>query len=139
MDEAQAGTLFAAARIARLGTVDPAGHPHLVPITFALHGNVIVSAIDHKPKRSTNLKRLRNIAVNPRVSVLADHYDEDWSLLWWIRCDGLARVLHGPDRAEPITWLAAKYDQYAEHPPAGPVIWIEVSTWRSWTSAPPRR
>jgi PPOX class probable F420-dependent enzyme len=98
-----------------------------------LHGNVIVSAIDHKPKRTNDLKRLRNIATNPRVSVLADHYTDDWSLLWWVRADGHARILHG--NPEPISWLVAKYDQYTNRPPAGPVIWIDITRWRYWSPA----
>lgn len=125
---------FAGARVARLATIGEGGQPHLVPITFALRGNVIVTAVDHKPKRSTDLRRLRNIEADPRVSVLVDHYDEDWSLLWWIRADGRARILRGADRAEPVRWLVAKYDQYRERPPEGPVIRIEVRDWRAWSA-----
>jgi len=97
-----------------------------------VHGNVIVTAVDHKPKRTTDLQRLHNLEANPRVSVLADHYDEDWSQLWWVRADGHARILRGPDRTKPLEWLLAKYDQYADNPPAGPVIWIEATRWRGW-------
>lgn len=135
MDEPQARALLAQARVARLATVSADGSPHLVPITFALHGNTIVTAIDHKPKRTTNLQRLRNLEANPHISVLADHYTEDWSLLWWVRADGVARTLRGDDRAEPISWLLAKYEQYAANPPAGPVIWIDITRWRFWSSS----
>ena len=125
---------FADARVARLATIGAGGQPHLVPITFAVRGNVIVTAVDHKPKRSMDLRRLRNIETNPRVSVLVDHYDDDWSLLWWVRADGVARILRGDDRAEPLRWLAEKYDQYLTRPPEGPVIRIDVSAWRSWSA-----
>lgn len=118
-----------------MATVSNDGQPHIVPIVFALHTNAIVTAIDWKPKRTTDLRRLRNIDSNPRVSVLADHYTEDWSLLWWIRADGNARILYGDDRSEPVGWLRAKYDQYRENPPAGPVIWIDVTRWRFWPSS----
>ncbi len=94
---------------------------------------MIITAVDWKPKRTNDLKRLRNISANPHVTILADHYDEDWSLLWWVRTDGVARILHGDDRAEPIAWLVAKYDQYTGNPPTGPVIWIDITRLRCWS------
>lgn len=134
MDEAEARARFAAARVARLATVGD-GRPHLVPVTFALRGDMLAIAVDHKPKRTTELRRLRNVEANPRVSLLADHYDEDWTRLWWVRADGTARVLRADGRAEPVGWLVAKYPQYAGRPPAGPVILVEVTGWRGWTAA----
>ena len=92
MDEAEARALFGEARVARLATVRPDGRPHQVPICFALEGRALLTAVDHKPKRTLALRRLANIAGNPAVSVLADRYDEDWSRLWWVRADGLARI-----------------------------------------------
>ncbi|GAA5168227.1 MULTISPECIES: TIGR03668 family PPOX class F420-dependent oxidoreductase [Amycolatopsis] len=127
-----AETRFAAARVARLATADAAGVPHLVPVTFALDAGEIVFAVDHKPKRSTDLKRLRNIAANPAVSFLADGYDEDWTRLWWVRADGHARVLDADPAA--VAALRAKYPQYRDHPPEGPVVRTTVSAWRSWAS-----
>jgi PPOX class probable F420-dependent enzyme len=124
--------LFEAARVARLATVDEQGLPHLVPVVFAMRGDTVVFAVDHKPKRTTNLRRLRNIEATGRASLLVDHYDEDWTQLWWVRADGTARVLHDDDRAEPVRWLVAKYDQYTDRPPAGPVVRIDVTTWRGW-------
>jgi PPOX class probable F420-dependent enzyme len=140
LDVAQARARAAQARVARLATVDASGRPHLVPVTFAVHGDTLVTAVDHKPKRTGELRRLRNIEANDRVSVLVDHYDdEDWTRLWWVRADGTARVLgvedHAEDRTEPVGWLVAKYPQYRDHPPAGPVIAIEVDVWRGWTAA----
>jgi PPOX class probable F420-dependent enzyme len=124
---------FAAARHAYLATVSADGQPHLVPVTFALTASdAVVIAIDHKPKRGTDLRRLRNIAANPRVSLLADEYrDEDWTRLWWVRADGDARILTDPDRL--VAELVGKYPQYRERPPAGPVIHIDVHTWRGWS------
>jgi PPOX class probable F420-dependent enzyme len=121
---------FAEARVARLATVDQTGAPHLVPMVFALAGEVIHSAVDAKPKRHRALRRLANIAHEPRVSVLADHYDDDWSLLWWVRADGVARVLDSsPDGLAALT---AKYPQYVAAPPAGPFLEIEVRRWSGW-------
>lgn len=134
MDRDEARARFAAARVARLATVGADGRPHLVPVTFAVHGNAVVTAVDHKPKRGNDLRRLRNIRQNPGVSLLVDHYDEDWSRLWWVRADGLARVLPAAEQTNPLGRLVAKYEQYTENVPAGPVIWIEVSAWRGWAA-----
>jgi PPOX class probable F420-dependent enzyme len=128
---------FRAARVARLATVSENGQPHLVPVTFALSPEpgppVAVFAIDHKPKTTTNLRRLRNIAATERVSLLADEYSEDWTRLWWVRLDGAARILTEPAaRAAPIAWLTAKYPQYQDNPPQGPAVRIAVGTVTGW-------
>jgi PPOX class probable F420-dependent enzyme len=120
---------FASVRVARLATVTPDGAPHLVPIVFALVGDVIHTAVDGKPKRHRNLQRLTNIAHEPRVSVLADRYDDDWSQLWWVRADGIATVSDDP---EPE--LIARYPQYAVQPPPGPFLRIRVTGWHGWSS-----
>jgi PPOX class probable F420-dependent enzyme len=132
-DEARG--LFLTARVARLATVSGSGRPHIVPCTFALSGDVIYSAVDAKPKSTTNLKRLRNIRQNPHVALLVDHYDEDWSTLWWVRADGRASVTEDVDEmTRPIRLLAERYPQYAASPPAGPVIVIGVERWTGWTA-----
>ena len=124
---------FAAARVARLATVGKDGAPHLVPITFALVGDVIHSAVDAKPKLHTRLRRLANIAHEPRVSVLVDRYDDDWTALWWIRADGEARVL--PSSPAALDALTAKYPQYRADPPPGPFLEIEVRRWSAWSAS----
>ena len=126
---------FAAARVARLATAGPDG-PHVVPIVFAVVGEVIYHAVDHKPKRTTALKRLDNLRADPRASILVDGYDEDWSALWWVRADGVASIL-APGHAEGITALQAKYEQYATRPPEGPVVAIRVTRWSEWSAAAP--
>src|ERR671935_135408 len=93
MDADEARALLASARVARLATADAEGRPHLVAITFAVDGDEIITAVDHKPKRTVRLRRLANIEANPRVSVLADHYEDDWSGLWWARADGRPQLL----------------------------------------------
>jgi PPOX class probable F420-dependent enzyme len=136
LDEAACRSRLAGSRVAVLATVSPEGRPHLVPITFELIGSAIVLAVDQKPKSTTQLRRLRNIAGNDRVAVLAQHYDEDWSALWWVRADGRARVLTEPaDRDEPVRRLSAKYPRYRADPPQGPVIRIEVERWAGWSYA----
>jgi PPOX class probable F420-dependent enzyme len=91
--------------------------------------------VDHKPKSTTSLRRLRNIAENPAVCFLADGYSEDWSELWWARADGSARVLSDAERAEPVSWLVAKYEQYEERPPEHAVVATEIHTWRGWAGS----
>ena len=126
----------AAARVARLATVDADGRPHLVPICFALDGETLYSAVDEKPKRSKRLKRLENIRRHPQVSVLVDHYDEDWTRLWWVRLDGMARVLEeGAERDRALEVLGAKYEQYRTQPPSDRVIAVRIEQWRCWTGA----
>jgi PPOX class probable F420-dependent enzyme len=105
--------------------------PHVVPVTYAVHGDELFIGVDQKPKSTTALKRLRNIAANGRVAVLVDEYDEDWTHLWWVRVDGVARV--APTNAVAIELLVAKYPQYEDDPPRGPVIAIQVDAWTGWS------
>ena len=141
LTSAEARQRFAEARVARLATADPEGcRPHVVPVVFALTGDTVVFAVDHKPKRSTRLKRLANITANPSVCLLVDGYDEDWDRLWWARADGEARVLPPADLDEAaaayVGLLAAKYEaQYAGRPPAGPVVEISVTRWTGWRAS----
>jgi PPOX class probable F420-dependent enzyme len=139
MTGTQARQRFAAARVARLSTVDASGRPHLVPIVFVLSASTVYTAVDAKPKRSTALRRLANIAVNPRVSVLVDHYSEDWTELWWVRADGAARLVPvtEPEGRTAIELLTGRYPRYREEPPPGPVIAIDVDNWAQWAAAAP--
>ena len=121
------------ARVARLATVDPQGRPHVVPICFAIDGDTLYTAVDEKPKRTRELQRLRNIRANPQVEVLIDHYEEDWSGLWWVRLRGTARIV---DDRRAMELLAAKYPQYARRPPTGPVIAVTIEERTEWTSSP---
>ena len=125
----------AAARVARLATHNPSGENDLVPITFALVDDTIVTAVDHKPKRTTQLQRLENIRQNPNVTVLVDHFDEDWSQLWWCRARGNATDVDAPEPSllEP---LVAKYAQYREHHPDGPAIVIHLTEVVAWSGSP---
>jgi PPOX class probable F420-dependent enzyme len=109
------------------------GSPHLVPICFALVGEAIYTAVDHKPKSTDDLARLRHIAAEPRVALLADHYDEDWSRLWWVRVDGDASMVSSPqEREQALAALAAAYPQYAARTPEGPVIVVRPRRFRGW-------
>ncbi|MDT3446773.1 TIGR03668 family PPOX class F420-dependent oxidoreductase [Pseudofrankia sp. BMG5.37] len=155
LSEDEAWARFAAARVARLATIAADGTPRLVPVTFAVLASpptgdgsaapglrsvtgdlgTVVTAVDHKPKRTTRLRRLDDIARDGRVSLLADEYDDDWSRLWWARADGVARVAEPPDPAHEVAAraLAERYHQYRDHPPAGPAIVVTVTRWTGWS------
>ncbi len=135
MEEAEARALLAAARVAHLATVRPDGRPHVVPVTFAVVGNFVVTMVDHKPKTTTRLQRLANVAAHPSASLLIDHWSEDWTQLLWVRVDGPARI-HIDDSiwSEGGAALTAKYHQYADRPPAGPAIVISIDRISGWSS-----
>jgi PPOX class probable F420-dependent enzyme len=123
---------FAAARVARLATADAGGQPHVVPIAFALDDDRLYSAVDSKPKRTTELRRLANVRENPRVALLVDHYDDDdWSGLWWARADGAGRVLEpdDPEAGRAADLLRARYPRIE---PIGAVLAVGVERWSGW-------
>jgi PPOX class probable F420-dependent enzyme len=120
-----------------MATTDPDGRSHLVPIVFALEGNTLYSAVDRKPKRSSKLRRIENARARPDVTILVDHYEEDWDRLWWIRLRGRARVLDdGDERDHALALLQEKYPQYRTEPPDGPVLAVDVTEMREWTASP---
>ena len=121
------------ARVARLATTGPDGRPHLVPIVFVLDGQTLYSAVDAKPKRSRRLRRLANARERPDVTVLVDHYEDDWGRLWWVSLRGQARVLDTGEEAErALRMLVDKYEQYRREPPGRPVLAVDILEWRSW-------
>ncbi len=138
MDPPAARERFAAARVARLATADPEGRPHLVPVVFAVSGETVYSAVDAKPKRSMALRRLANVRANPAVCLLVDHYDDDWTALWWVRADGRGRVLDpaAGEARRAVELLAGRYPQHRLQPPRGPVLAVDVQRWSGWTGGP---
>lgn len=130
---------FGRARVARLATVAPGALPHLVPVVFAVGADdragsdVVYTAVDAKPKTTRRLRRLANIDSNPRVSLLVDHYADDWTQLWWVRVDGVATVHTDGDAVDlGRLLLRAKYPQYQSVSLDGPVIQVAVQRWSSW-------
>jgi PPOX class probable F420-dependent enzyme len=124
--------------VLRLATAGHDGQPHLIPCTFTLAEDAsrVAIGIDHKPKTSTNLRRLRNIGENSRVSLMVDHYADDWERLWWVRADGTASITYGGD--DHTVWWAAlrrKYPQYTGVVLDGPVIVVAVESWTGWAFA----
>jgi PPOX class probable F420-dependent enzyme len=128
--------LVGTARVGRLVTVAGDQTPHAVPVCYVLRGETAYSAVDHKPKRHSRLRRIANIEQTGRACLLVDDYSEDWSRLWWVRLDATGRVV--TDRAEAeqaVTALAAKYPQYRQHRPSGPVLALDITGWRGWAAA----
>ena len=134
MDDAAARARVAEARVGHLGTVAADGRPHVVPCCFVLDGDTIYSAVDAKPKRTTALKRLDNVRHNPAAELVVDHYDDNhWRELWWVRVTGDARVIEaGSERDHALALLKAKYPQYREQPPPGPVLAVAITRWHAW-------
>lgn len=109
----RASSLLRSARTAHLATADQSGQPHVVPICFVFDGKHFYSPIDEKPKRTTQLKRLKNVAANPLVALVVDRYDENWRKLAYVMIFGVARLLHRGQRHErAVRLLRAKYRQY---------------------------
>ena len=135
MRDQEARARFASARVARLATADAAGRPHLVPIVFAVSGDCVYSVVDAKPKRTTDLRRLRNVRENAAVSLLVDHYDDaDWTALWWVRADGSARVLNrAAGEADHGAELISR--RYPQLHAVGAVLAVDVARWSGWTAS----
>ena len=110
---AWATEFLAVARVGRLATADASGRPLVVPVCYAIEDGRIYSAVDAKPKRTRELRRLRNIAENPLISLVVDEYDEDWTRLRYVIVEGHADVLSdGDEFTRAIDRLVAKYPQY---------------------------
>jgi PPOX class probable F420-dependent enzyme len=127
---------LAQARVGHLATTTADDRPHVVPVCFALVGEEIVSAIDRKPKTTTQLRRLDNVRAHPEACLIVDHWDEDWTRLWWVRVDGPARVLE--PGAELDDLLGALHDKYRANygmqRPDGPAIVLRAERWGGWAA-----
>jgi PPOX class probable F420-dependent enzyme len=136
VEPAEAMRRLSSSHVARLATVNEKGQPHIVPIVFAIDGDTLYFAVDAKPKKTTDLQRLKNIAANPAVSVLADHYENAWSKLWWVRADGTAHVVTESAEAQrAVDLLANKYEQHRRERPAGPVVAIHLDRVTGWSGS----
>jgi PPOX class probable F420-dependent enzyme len=126
--------VLAASRVGRLGLTDDAGAPRVLPVTFALVGDEVWSAVDDKPKsvRGRELARVRWLRQRPRASFLVDRYDDDWERLAWVQLLGTVEVL---DDAEPPRELIERYEAYRRRPPAGPMLRLDVERALHWRAA----
>jgi PPOX class probable F420-dependent enzyme len=136
MDPQTMRALVETARVGRLATLGADQRPHAVPMCYALREETVYSAVDHKPKRRTRLRRIANLAATGHACLLVDEYDEDWTALWWVRLDGGGRVVEDPEEAAAgLAALVAKYPQYGARRPDGPVLAIDVTRWTGWSAS----
>jgi PPOX class probable F420-dependent enzyme len=126
--------MLASARVARLGLIDDRAHPRVLPVTFALHEGELFSALDEKRKRlqPRATARVRYLRANPRVALTVDHYEDDWSALSWVQTLGRADVIECEQAPDALAALRAKYRQYEQSPPPGPLIRIVPSRFICW-------
>lgn len=128
--------LLAGARIGHLSTSDTTGAAHVIPVCYAFDGHSIYSVLDQKPKRTslTRLRRVKNILANPQVALVVDHYEEEWTRLWYILVTGHAELLvEGDEREQAIVKLREKYQQYRDMDiDLNPVIKITPVKVVSW-------
>ena len=134
MDQRERRARFAGARVARLATIDRRGRPRIVPCCFVVSDDIVYSAVDAKPKSTLELARLDAISAHPDVALLVDHYDDDWTQLWWVRADARATILRSGDaeREAALDRLADKYDQYRVQRPPGAVIKMQIAALTAW-------
>jgi len=133
MERATARERLDRARVAYLATLAIDSRPRIVPCCFVLDDSTVYSAVDAKPKSTLTLGRIQNLETNAGFSLLVDHYDEDWMTLWWVRVDGSGRVIkEGKDREHALDLLAAKYEQYRDTRPPGPVLVLDIERWSMW-------
>jgi PPOX class probable F420-dependent enzyme len=123
--------------VAHLGLIDDAGRPRVLPVTFAVCGTQLVTAIDHKPKRreGAELARVRWLRARPSAALTVDVYDDEWSRLAWVQALGDVFVLDVPDAADAIAALVARYEPYRRQPPAGPVLALSPERLLWWAAS----
>jgi len=133
---AWARNLLEEARRAHLGLLDPDGAPRVLPVTYAVVGVDVVSAVDHKPKRvpGADLARVRWLRREPRAALTVDRYDDDWIRLAWVQLLGVVTVEEGVDAAAASA-LRARYPPYRARPPAGPLLRLRVKRTLCWTAS----
>jgi PPOX class probable F420-dependent enzyme len=129
-----AGSLLADSRVARLGLVDDDGAPRVLPVTYAIDGQSLVTAVDQKPKRrrGEQLARVRWLRARPTAALTVDHYDDDWSALAWVQALGTVRVVDAASAPEAMAALAQRYEPYRSDPPAGPLLVLEPDRLLWW-------
>jgi PPOX class probable F420-dependent enzyme len=128
--------LVAHARVGRLGLIDDAGRPRVLPVTYAVHGAAIWSAVDRKPKRPGEPARLRWLRRRPDTALTVDRYSDDWDELAWLQVLGRVELLAAADAPDAIAALAAKYAPYRVEPPPGPLLRLAPQRLVCWQASP---
>jgi PPOX class probable F420-dependent enzyme len=126
-------------RVARLAFMDDGDHPRVLPVTFCVFDEAIWTAIDDKPKRTAEPARIRYLRRRPDAALVVDFYDDDWSRLRWVQVTGTVEVLEARDNEPALEALAAKYAQYAERTPPGPLLRLAPDRGLCWRAYLPQR
>ena len=134
---AWANELLETERVARLGLIDDEGAPRVLPVTFAVAEWRIWSVIDQKPKRTEAPARLRFLRRDPRAALTVDRYSDDWTKLAWVQVLGTVRILDQAEGAAGLGGLSAKYEQYREKRPPGPLLALRPERYLWWRAADP--
>jgi PPOX class probable F420-dependent enzyme len=134
---AWANELLEEARVARLGMLDLEGAPRVLPVTFAVAEGRIWSAIDQKPKRAGEPARLRFLRREPRAALTVDRYSDDWGELAWVQVLGRVSILQLDEGRVGLEALSAKYEQYREEAPPGPLLALQPERYLWWRAADP--
>jgi PPOX class probable F420-dependent enzyme len=124
--------LLAAERVARLAFLDDEDRPRVLPVTYAVFGEAVWSAIDEKPKRAAEPARLRYLRRRPDAALCVDRYSDDWSGLAWVQLLGRIDVLPAAEHSAALEALAARYGPYRERTPPGPLLRLSVARALSW-------
>jgi PPOX class probable F420-dependent enzyme len=132
---AWANELLESGRVGRLGLLDDEGGPRVLPVTFAVAEGRIWSAIDDKPKRTAEPARLRFLRRDPRAALTVDRYSDDWAELAWVQVLGSVRILDRSEGAAGLEALSAKYEQYREKAPPGPLLALDPERYLWWRAA----
>ena len=125
------------ARVGRMGLLDEEGAPRVLPVTFVVAEGRIWSAIDQKPKRAGEPARLRYLRRDPRAALTVDRYSDDWEELAWVQVLGTVRILDLAEGAAGLGALSAKYEQYREKRPPGPLLALRPERYLWWRAADP--
>jgi len=125
--------LVGRARVARLAYIDGDDRPRVLPVTFAVAGGAVWSAIDDaKPKRRAEPARVEYLRRRPGAALVVDEYDDDWTRLAWVQLLGRVEVIAAEEEPEALAALATKYSQYASRTPPGPLLRLEVERALYW-------
>ena len=127
--------LFEQARVARLAYLDGEDRPRVLPVTFAVADGLVWSAIDEKPKRRPEPARVKYLRRRPEAALVVDEYDDDWTRLAWVELLGRVEVVPAGSAPGSMEALAAKYAQYAERTPPGPLLRLAVERALWWRAA----
>lgn len=136
--EPWARALAAGARVGHLALLDDRGHPRVQPVTFAILGDDVWSAIDDKPKRrqGRELARVRWSSAHPESALTIDHYDDDWTQLAWVQILGRTAIIDVVGHEHAVHALAARYPQYRDRQPAGPLLRLTAERTVCWRATP---